>query len=47
MKNIITFIENYANLNGYPQPGSVASIKNSEIMLSTETNKKQCVQTIY
>ena len=31
LKNITTFLENYANLHGYPQPGRVSSIKNAEI----------------
>ena len=39
MKSIITFIENYANLYGYPQPGRVSSIKNAEILLFTEITK--------
>jgi hypothetical protein len=39
MKSIITFIENYAYLYGYPQPGRVSSIKNAEILLSTEITK--------
>ena len=46
MKSIITFIENYANLSGDPQPGRVSSIKNAEILLSTEITKN-CVFNLY
>ena len=36
---IILFIENYANINGYPQLGRGASIKGADILLSTGITK--------
>ena len=44
-KQIILFIENFANINGYPQPGRGASVKSADILLSTDITKAKIFET--
>ena len=39
IKNVITFIENFANLHGFPHPGRVSSIRNADILLASDITK--------